>query len=626
MASLVTAQGATITVTSASDGGPGSLREAILLSSSGDEIQFDPALANVPIQLTSGQLVVQKNLSINGLGRDKTILDGSASSRVFRVLGGFSVTIGDLTIQNGAESGSASGVAEGGGIYNEGTLSLSRCAVSHNRVGSLAYPSPLSSVRGGGILNLGRLRLNHCLVSQNTADFLSRFSFGGGIYNSGEAIIEDSTLSENSGVSDLSAGLVGIAIFNDVLGTMALSGTHLTRNGQGYSFTITNRGTLSIISTSIVGAESGALDNQGTCVVVATNISNNRTGINTPATGIWNRGIITVEESTVAFNEGENCAGIFNGGPMLLINSTVFQNDSFRKAGAIWNRAQASVVGCTIVGNRSGYDFGGIASEEGSLLLKNSLVAANRNYNDTQLPDCGGNTVSGGNNLVEHPCGTGEGVSKDIVGFDWSDVLESEISYGQRVPLLSNNGGETRTVALLPDSLATDRVASVDCTDDEGSPLTTDQRGVARPQGPACDIGAFEFSQSRDTVFWLQQCRQNNSAEYSPDRMSEFFAAINEKSDAFPECAAASCAALEPGSPRNSWKDKAARELLSVWLNLASGRLTNGRPINLIGLTTSATVGTAVVEVERTVCNTGSTRQDLAHAKDIAEALSQSGD
>src|SRR3970282_626777 len=51
---------------------------------------------------------------------------------------------------------------------------------------------------------------------------------------------------------------------------------------------------------------------------------------------------------------------------------------------------------------------------------------------------------------------------------------------------LANNGGPPQTHALLAGSPAID-AGSPDCP-----PPATDQRGVARPQGPACDIGAYE--------------------------------------------------------------------------------------------------------------------------------------
>jgi len=61
-----------------------------------------------------------------------------------------------------------------------------------------------------------------------------------------------------------------------------------------------------------------------------------------------------------------------------------------------------------------------------------------------------------------------------------------------RLDPLSNNGGSTQTHAPLLGSPAIDAVPAADCSNVGGAPLTTDQRGVARPQGVACDIGAVE--------------------------------------------------------------------------------------------------------------------------------------
>ena len=58
---------------------------------------------------------------------------------------------------------------------------------------------------------------------------------------------------------------------------------------------------------------------------------------------------------------------------------------------------------------------------------------------------------------------------------------------------MQDNGGLTLTHALLPGSPAIDGVPFADCTDLDGVAVDTDQRGVARPQGSACDIGSFEL-------------------------------------------------------------------------------------------------------------------------------------
>ncbi|MBV9768659.1 MAG: hypothetical protein JOZ32_03735 [Bryobacterales bacterium] len=62
---------------------------------------------------------------------------------------------------------------------------------------------------------------------------------------------------------------------------------------------------------------------------------------------------------------------------------------------------------------------------------------------------------------------------------------------------LQNNGGPTQTIALLPTSPAVNAMPLSPinyCTALDGvTPVATDQRGVPRPQGPACDMGAFEL-------------------------------------------------------------------------------------------------------------------------------------
>jgi hypothetical protein len=82
-------------------------------------------------------------------------------------------------------------------------------------------------------------------------------------------------------------------------------------------------------------------------------------------------------------------------------------------------------------------------------------------------------------------------------GTNFSQVTSAQLNLA---PLALNAPGSTKTLALLPGSVAID--SAPDCTDVSGSPVTTDQRGVARPDGlgeAACDIGAFEFAD--ETLF-----------------------------------------------------------------------------------------------------------------------------
>ena len=74
-----------LTVTSDSDNGPGSLRQAILDAQPGDVINFAPNLAGATIRLTSGQLVVSNTLTIDGSTAPGVTVSGNGASRVVRI-------------------------------------------------------------------------------------------------------------------------------------------------------------------------------------------------------------------------------------------------------------------------------------------------------------------------------------------------------------------------------------------------------------------------------------------------------------------------------------------------------------------------------------------------------------
>src|SRR5207302_4827722 len=111
------APGATLVVTSNADSGAGTLRAAIASANSGDTITFTPGLPS-PISLTSGELLLTKNLTISGPASSMLAISGFAHSRVFEIQGGVNAVIVGLTITGGAN------VLSGGGILNNGTLTL----------------------------------------------------------------------------------------------------------------------------------------------------------------------------------------------------------------------------------------------------------------------------------------------------------------------------------------------------------------------------------------------------------------------------------------------------------------------------------------------------------------------
>jgi hypothetical protein len=133
-------QAATITVTNTNDNGSGSLRQAIAGAHNGDTIDFGVAGT---ISLSTGELLVDKSVTINGPGAASLTIDGNATGRVFHVSSGVTAAVARLTITNG--TGWEDDLTNsGGGIYNDhATLALDNCTVSGNT----------ASWGGGGINN-----------------------------------------------------------------------------------------------------------------------------------------------------------------------------------------------------------------------------------------------------------------------------------------------------------------------------------------------------------------------------------------------------------------------------------------------------------------------------------------
>jgi hypothetical protein len=133
--------------------------------------------------------------------------------------------------------------------------------------------------------------------------------------------------------------------------------------------------------------------------------------------------------------------------------------------GGVWiNLGTHTIVHSTFIENAAKEQGGNLYLSFATLHLRNSLLA---------FAASGGDCVNNGsipinvNNLI------GDGTCSPTLTGD------------PKVAALSNYGGPTETHALLSDSPAVNAAATSACT-------STDQRGVPRPAGPACDIGAFE--------------------------------------------------------------------------------------------------------------------------------------
>lgn len=223
------ASAATNTVTSTADSGAGSLRSVVAGATSGDSILFSPALAGQTIVLTSGEIVLNKNLTIDGSTLTNGLtLDGNGSWRIFNVGSGQTVTLKSLTLRNCHGSG-----ADGGAIDSGGTTTIDRCTFYNNATGT-----------GGAIRNLasGIMKLTQCTFTGNSVP-----SGGGAIANYGVLLVTNCTISANSGglggaiynesggqvtlANSIAAGNSGVDLYN--VGTFAYSGVNMVQSKVG---------------------------------------------------------------------------------------------------------------------------------------------------------------------------------------------------------------------------------------------------------------------------------------------------------------------------------------------------------------------------------------------------------
>jgi CSLREA domain-containing protein len=307
--------------------------------------------------------------------------------------------------------------------------------------------------RAGGILNEGgSVDLQEITISRN------RSGNGGGISNdNGSLTLRHCNVGENT----------------------------VTAPGGG----IWNNGELTVIDSVIEGNQAqagGGISNyEGSVTITNSTVRDNRavSAFIDAGGGIANvRGSIVIRNSTLSGNTSEeDGAGISNArsGTVRLSNSTVSGNSAGRNGGAISNYlGSVTVTNSTISGNSAGSQVGGgnsIYTQEGSVILKNTIVEGNTAGDECLHISVGGTITSLGYNY-------GSDTTCNLTAA--SDVTNSDPLLGP----LADNGGPTRTHALQIGSMAIDAIPAITCD------VSSDQRGVPRPQGEACDIGSFELT------------------------------------------------------------------------------------------------------------------------------------
>jgi len=439
---------------------------------------------------TSGTIPIDHSVILDGEGN--LTIDGMGTHLVLSVLR-VEAQLANMTV-TGGYSDSYEGAA---GIENAGTLVLTSVSVTGNMgtaAGAILNDGSLTligstvsdneALRGSGIYNAqeGILIVEDSELLENRA-----MEHGGGIHNDGVATLTGSTISENSASYSSGGG-----VLNGPGATLMLSNCRVTGNSAGFGGggIGTHEGaqsddtTTTLIDTLVSGNSSmnvgGGLDNgyPGTLTLVNSNVSENTA--TWAGGGISSGGTLIVTESTVSENSSQDGGGIVTGGTpsatLTLTNSTVSGNTATDRGGGILNLGSATLTNSTISGNEA--TTGDAISSQGAgstdpaiITIRNTVLEGECNLMSSLVSSNGHNIESPG----------------DSCGFDQLtdrvNVSADDLKLGE----LAENGGPTMTHALLPGSIAIDLIPEAECAVGE------DQRGVERPQGDACDVGAVEM-------------------------------------------------------------------------------------------------------------------------------------
>jgi hypothetical protein len=453
------------------DGSPGSCTEAAFTAAvatannGGGLITFNCGPAPHAIVFT-GEKLLGDQVVIDGAGL--ITLSGGLGTRHFRLLDHSEVALRNLTLTLGNAS-------PGGSIWAPAS-SLELAVQLH--LEGVTLEDNISGSWGGAIAG------NHLFVAlvQSHVRNNQAAAGGGGInLNPGGLVLQSSTMTDNSAGTD--GGAVEAWFSN-----LGLSDSRIERNtAAGAGGGLSLRGAFFTQLTRMVVRSNDAAEAGGLYVWDGSDVTIDESwfdanssaglagglGINTPS-------MVTVTSTTFSRNSAVIGGGIENLGTLALQNATISGNSALG-GGGLSNSGTAMVVNSTIVGNVTRDPGAGIDNLPAGLLeIHNSLLVANRSNNG----------------LVDSQCNFGAaplGLSFSI----WSDTTCGTGTSSGNQP---NTNPGIAALARTCTGLATERTPThaieatspaIDAASCAMAPQI-DQRGVPRPQGLGCDVGAVE--------------------------------------------------------------------------------------------------------------------------------------
>lgn len=384
----------------------------------------------------ASQCRLRRALSLAGDG-DTIVFDAALSGQTIYLAG--TLTISTSVIIDGSTL--ASPITISGDSNNDNTGDVQIMIVNTGittTLDSLILNRGKASASGGGaILNNGTLIVDNTDITKSTAT-----NGGGGIVNFGTLTVTDGLFSENS--TDAGGGAIYNADDSTTITNSIFNSNTANVGGAIYSID-----TLDVTGSTFVGNGTifagGAINTSGNTTIKNTTFNSNSAGTK--------GGAISTTSSTY------------------ITNSTFVSNSATTKGGGIYTWVTGIAINnSTFSGNWSPNNNGGGIYNDGSMQLTNTIIA-----NSVAGGDCkngSGNTSINVNNLIEDgSCG-------------------AALSGDPKLGVLANNGGPTQTMALMGGSPAINAADDAACA---AAPVSNlDQRGVTRPIGGHCDIGAFE--------------------------------------------------------------------------------------------------------------------------------------
>ncbi len=393
------------------------------------------------------------------------ILDG------FRIVGGY------------ANCGCWPGDA-GGGMFLEGSSPTLR---------NLIFSNNYASGYGGGLTDSASSpSLSNVTFSNNRAD-----NVGGGMYNASgsKPALTNVVFSNNKA----SFGGSGGGMYNDAsspkLTKVTFSGNAADNNGGGMLNTNASSPSLTGVTFSNNTAVNGAGMHNDSSTPKLTNVTFSSNTATTNGGGIDNTNSSNPNLSIATFSHnsaGGSGGGIYNDGAMILGGATFTGNTASNYGGGMFNNSGSPIlVDSTFAGN-SAVAGGGIFSAANNPGLINTTFSGNAaSANGGALFIFAGspivyNSIFWGDSPQEILSAPGLALNYSILKDAGCPGTCSNVSHlDPKLGPLQNNGGYTQTMALGAGSAALDAGNMPTCA-------ARDQRGVVRPQGGACDMGAYE--------------------------------------------------------------------------------------------------------------------------------------